>query len=187
MLQLKHTEEYNLEDVYYSIPGIRYKPKRYVDIDIIDRFIPTIPLPKFGVVTQVLETTVQVEFDVTFDVVFKYESYDKDLGIIVEKTGKTEVTETIKLDIPIKEEFDFNIDDIIKLEDFFDQDALLKKVKAKLEAQLDSYIYFSHGNGEFNELVPEEFGLEYEFTVVDDAGGAISLPAILCKCSKWCC
>lgn len=60
---------------------------------------------------------------------------------------------------------------------FFDQDALLKKVKAKLEAQLDSYIYFTHGNGEFNELVPQEFGLKYEFTVVDSAGGAINLPA----------
>ena len=179
VLQLKHNEEYDLEEAIITVfPGtLGINLSEYVDVDIIDKFIPTINLPKFGVVTQVLETTVKVEFDVTFDVEYTYESWDPITNTSVTKTGTTTVTETVQVDIPINEEFEFDIDDIISLEDFFDQDALLKKVKAKLEAQLDSYIYFTHGNGEFNELVPQEFGLKYEFTVVDSAGGAINLPA----------
>lgn len=180
VLQLKHNEEYDLEEAIITVfPGtLGINLSEYVDVDIIDKFIPTINLPEFGVVTEVLDTTFVVEFDVDFVVEYEYESYDPISGTVITKTGTTNFTRTLTSDpIHFTAEFEFDIDDIIRLEDFFNQDALLQKVKAKLEAQLDSYIYFTHGNGEFNELVPQEFGLKYEFTVVDSAGGAINLPA----------
>ena len=154
----------------------------YVSVDVIDKFIPTINLPTFGTITRVFEvdTTFVVDFDVDFDIEFTYDYYDPITNTTIQKTETVNYKETLSSDpIEFKKGFEFtiDIDEIIELDKIFDQDKWLAKVKAKLQNQLDSYIYFTHGDGEYTELVLEEYGLKYVFDIADDAGGAINLPA----------